>query len=268
MIRNWGLFLIVFILSSCLSQKDLVYVRNIDINEKYIAKDLNKSKELIIGTGDQLIIMVDGADRESIRPFNYQQDVPQFIMKSEQDPSLRLMQSEQGPSIRSYLVDSNGDITFPLVGKIRVNGLTKAQITSLIDEKLKPYLKNPTITVRLENFQISVLGEVNRPGKYSTQNDRITILEALSMAGDITIYGKKRNVLVTRELNGKIEFARLDLTNPEIFNSEYYFLKQNDVVYVEPNRMRPLNSPNSLGQLTIISIATTLVSSIVLFIKK
>jgi len=257
MIRNWGLFLIVFILSSCLSQKDLVYVRNIDINEKYIAKDLNKSKDLIIGTGDQLSITVDGVDRESIRPFNIQQDLSPYII-----------QSDQNSSIRSYLVDSNGDITFPVIGKVHVSGLSKAQITGLIDEKLKPYLKNPTITARLENFQISVLGEVNRPGKYSTQNDRITILEALSMAGDITIYGKKRNVLVTRELNGKIEFARLDLTNPEIFNSEYYFLKQNDVIYVEPNRMRPLNSPNSLGQLTIISIATTLVSSIVLFIKK
>lgn len=248
MIRNWGLLLIVFILSSCLSQKDLVYVRNIDINEKYIAKDLNKSKDLIIGTGDQLSITVDGVDRESIRPFNIQQDI--------------------SASIRSYLVDSNGDITFPVVGKIHVSGLTKAQISKVIDEKLAPFLKNPTITVQLENFQISVLGEVNRPGKYSSQNDRITILEALSMAGDITIYGKKRNVLVTRELNGKIEFARLDLTNPEIFNSEYYFLKQNDVIYVEPNRMRPLNSPNSIAQLTVVSIATTLVSSIVLFIKK
>ncbi len=247
MIRNWGLLLIVFVLSSCLSQKDLVYVRNIDINEKYIAKDLNKSKDLIIGTGDQLSITVDGVDRESIRPFNIQQDI--------------------SASIRSYLVDSNGDITFPVVGKIHVSGLTKAQISKALDEKLAPFLKNPTIIVQLENFQISVLGEVNRPGKYSTQNDRITILEALSMAGDITIYGKKRNVLVTRELNGKIEFARLDLTNPEIFNSEYYFLKQNDVIYVEPNRMRPLNSPNSVGQLTLIGIATTLVSSIVLFIK-
>lgn len=248
MIRNWGLLLIVFILSSCISQKDLVYVRNIDINEKYIAKDLNKSKDLIIGTGDQLSITVDGVDRESIRPFNIQQDI--------------------SASIRSYLVDSNGDITFPVVGKIRVSGLTKAQISKVIDEKLAPFLKNPTITVQLENFQISVLGEVSRPGKYASQNDRITIFEALSMAGDITIYGKKRNVLITRELNGKIEFTRLDLTNPEIFNSEYYFLKQNDVIYIEPNRMRPLNSPNSIGQLTVISIATTLVSSIVLFIKK
>ncbi len=247
MIKNWGLFLIVFVLSSCLSQKDLVYVRNIDVNEKYIAKDLNKSKDLIIDTGDQLSITVDGVDRESIRPFNIQQDV--------------------SASIRSYLVDSNGDITFPVVGKIRVRGLTKAQISKVIDEKLAPFLKNPTITVQLENFQISVLGEVNRPGKYASQNDRITIFEALSMAGDITLYGKKRNVLVTRELNGKIEFARLDLTSPDIFKSDYYFLKQNDVIYIEPNKMRPLNSPNSIGQLTLVGIATTLVSSIVLFIK-
>lgn len=256
MIRNWGLFLIVFILSSCLSQKDFVYVRNIDINEKYIAKDLNKSKDLIIGTGDQLSITVDGVDRESIRPFNIQQDLSPYII-----------QSDQNSSIRSYLVDSNGDITFPVVGKVRVSGLTKAEIAGLIDQKLKPYLKNPTITVRLENFQVSVLGEVARPGKYSSQNDRITIFEALSMAGDITLYGKKRNVLVTRELNGKIEFARLDLTNPDIFKSDYYFLKQNDVIYIEPNKMRPLNSPNSVGQLTLVGIATTLVSSIVLFIK-
>lgn len=248
MIKNWTFLLFALILSSCLSQKDLVYVKNIDINEKYIAKDLNKSKELIIGTGDMLSITVDGIDRESIRPFNIQHDL--------------------NPSIRSYLVDSKGDITFPVVGKIRVTGLTKAEITKVVDEKLAPFLKNPTITVQLENFQVSVLGEVNRPGKYSTQNDRITIFEALSLAGDITLYGKKRNVLVTRELNGKIEFARLDLTNPEIFKSEYYFLKQNDVIYVEPNSLKPLNSPNMQSQLTVVGIATTLVTSIVLFIKK
>jgi polysaccharide export outer membrane protein len=248
MIRNWIFFLIAFVLGSCISQKDMIYVKNIDINEKYIAKDLNKSKDLVIGTGDQLSITVDGVDRESIRPFNIQHDL--------------------NPSIRSYLVDSKGDITFPVVGKIRVNGLTKAEITKLVDEKLTPFLKNPTITVQLENFQVSVLGEVNRPGKYSTQNDRITIFEALSLAGDITLYGKKRNVLVTRELNGKIEFARLDLTSPEIFKSEYYFLKQNDVIYIEPNRLKPVYSPNVQSQLSIVGIATTLITSIVLIIKK
>lgn len=248
MIRNWGFFIFILLLGSCTSQKDLVYIKNIDISKVYNAKETNMNTELIIGIGDQLSITVDGIDRESIRPFNIQHDL--------------------NPSIRSYLVDSRGEITFPVVGKIKVSGLTKNEITNVINEKLSPFLKNPTITVQLENFQVSVLGEVNRPGKYSTQNDRITIFEALSLAGDITLYGKKRNILLTREVNGKIEFARLDLTSTDIFKSEYYFLKQNDIIYVEPNRMKPMNSPNIQTQLSVAGIATTLVTSIVLIIKK
>lgn len=245
MIRNFVFIVSALLLTACVSQKDLVYIKNIDTSEKIIKSD-SKHKELVFGTGDMLLITVDGLDRESVRPFN--------------------LQENQG-LLNTYLVDSKGNILFPIIGKIQVNGLTKEGLIQLLTEKLTPYLKNPTIMVQLENFQVSVLGEVHRPGKYSTKNDRITILEALSMAGDITTYGKKRNVLITREQNGQIEFARLDLTNPNIFTSKYYYLKQNDVIYVEPSSSKPLGTPSSIAQLSIASIAVSIVTSIILFVK-
>ncbi len=147
-----------------------------------------------------------------------------------------------GSSLRllGYSVSNDGNINFPQLGSIHVSGLTRWQLCDLIKSKLteKSLLKDPVVTVEFMNFKISVMGEVNSPGTYSIEGDKITILQALSLARDLTIYGKRDNITVIRELNGERHLFKIDLRSSELFNSPAYYLQQNDIVYVEPNNVR------------------------------
>jgi polysaccharide export outer membrane protein len=142
--------------------------------------------------------------------------------------------------IMGYSVDSDGDINFPIVGKVKVAGMTRWEVAETIKNELvsRNLLKDPVVTVEFLNFKISVLGEVNNPGAYTIQGDRINLLEALSLAGDLTIYGKRDNVSVIREQNGKRYVYKVDLRDANLFKSDAYYLQQNDVIYVEPNKVR------------------------------
>lgn len=164
-----------------------------------------------------------------------------------------------------YLVNEQGYIRFPILGDIKATGLTKMELqdqirTSLINKKL---LLDPIIEIRHLNFKVSVLGEVARPTLITVPNEKITLLEALSLAGDMTIYAKRKNILVIREDEGKRVLKRLDLTSEELFNSSYYYLKSNDIVYVEPNKAK-INSASKFYQL-LPSIIGTLTASIIIF---
>ena len=145
-----------------------------------------------------------------------------------------------------YLVDNNGYINFPVVGKLKVAGLTKTECQDLILEKIRPFMaesENPVVTVIMSSYSVSVLGEVNRPGSFQVGREKITILEALSQAGDLTIYGVRDKVKLIREdATGKKEIHTLDLTDANIVTSPYYYLQQNDIVYVEPNKVKAQNS--------------------------
>ena len=138
-----------------------------------------------------------------------------------------------------YLVDNEGYINFPVVGRLKVSGLTKSECENMILEKIRPYMaetENPVVTVRMSSYSVSVIGEVARPGSFQVAREKITILEALAQAGDLTIYGVRDKVKLIREdATGKKEIHTLDLTNANIVNSPYYYLQQNDIVYVEPN---------------------------------
>ena len=128
---------------------------------------------------------------------------------------------------------------------------------------LSAYIKNPTVNMRILNYKVTVQGEVNRPGTYPVQSERITLPEALSLAGDLTVYGKRSNILIIRETEGKVTTTRIDLTKPEFFNSQYYYLKQNDVVYVEPNKTKVNSSvigPNITVAISAISLLITIVA--------
>lgn len=142
--------------------------------------------------------------------------------------------------LMGYSVDSEGDIDFPILGKINVAGLNRWGVARKIKEKLQEsgQLKDPVVTVEFMNFKISVLGEINRPGSYTVSGDKINILQALSLAGDMTIYGRRDNIRVVREQNGKRVVYVVDIRNSDLFNSPAYYLQQNDEVYVEPNRVR------------------------------
>ncbi|HMH23170.1 MAG TPA: polysaccharide biosynthesis/export family protein [Puia sp.] len=142
------------------------------------------------------------------------------------------------PTVPGYLVDEEGNIQFQSVGILHVEGLTKAKLKELLDSKLKAYLNNPYYGIRFLNYRFTMLGEVTRPGIFNIPGERISLLDALGLAGDLTFFGRRDNVLVIRETNGKREFARLDLTKPEILASPYFYLQQSDVVVVEPTRKK------------------------------
>jgi len=170
------------------------------------------------------------------------------------------------PATGGFLVDKNGEIDLSIVGRIKVAGLTTFQARDLIKEKASQVYKEPNVQVRYANFKVTVLGEVGRPASYVVPNERVSVLDALGLAGDLTIFGKRENVLLIRDINGKKEFARLDLNSAEIFNSPFYYLKQNDVLYIEPNKGKAA-SLNQARTQTFAVIGTALSVLIVLFTR-
>ena len=248
----------VLLLSSCGSVKDVAYFQN----SNFI--NFDRSEYLYdahIMPKDVLTITVSTVNPEAAAPFN-------LIVR----PTLTNAQGNiatSGGSLQTYLVDNQGCIDFPVLGTVSVGGLTKSQCEQMIHDKIKPYLnasENPVVTVRMSNYKISVLGEVNRPGMFVVGNEKINILEALAQAGDLTIYGVRNRVKLIRENErGKKEIYTLNLNDADIISSPYYYLQQNDIVYVEPNKVKARNS--SVGQTTnlwfsgtsiLISLATLL----------
>ena len=167
-------------------------------------------------------------------------------------------------SVTGYLVNQNGEITFPVLGKIKVEGMTHAQLAKMIEERLvnEGHILDATVTIKLMNFKVCLLGDVAKPGMITATGERLTIFEALSMVGDLTIYGQRTNVTVIREENGVRTVGELDLTSKDVFNSPYYYLHQNDVVYVEPNKKRKRDAERDNITLTYITSAVSIVSTI------
>jgi len=139
-----------------------------------------------------------------------------------------------GTPVLGYLVEADGTIKLPYLDRVKVEGLTRLELENQLTEKFKAYTKNPVVNVRFLNYRVSVMGAVNKPGSFTIPNERITVMEALIMAGDLSITGKRENILVVRESNGTRNFGRINLLSKDIFNSPYYYLNTNDVVYVEP----------------------------------
>ncbi|HLX66932.1 MAG TPA: polysaccharide biosynthesis/export family protein [Puia sp.] len=170
------------------------------------------------------------------------------------------------PTTPGYLVDEDGDIQFqPPLGLLHVEGLTRDSLKILLDSKMKKYVKNPYYTIRFMNYRFTMLGEVSHPGIFSIPGEHISLLDAIGLAGDLTLYGRRDNILVIREYDGKREWARLDLTKPDILLSPYYYLQQNDVVYVEATRKKV--SANDQSTIRTVSIAATIISTIAIVIS-
>ena len=238
--------------TACTSTKKIIYLQDVvplkqqEIEQKY---------EVIIHGDDLLAIMVNSRDPELALPFNM--PMVSYQLGSNAGGQQRVL---------GYLVDTNGNIDFPILGEIHVEGLTRMQLTELIKNKLieGDLIKDPIVTVQFLNFKISVMGEVGRPGNFTISGDRITLLEALSMAGDLTIYGRRDRVGGgIRENNGKRTILFHDLRSADIFNSPCYYLQQNDIVYVEPNKAKSgqssINQNNSIGVwVSVISLLTTI----------
>ena len=249
---------ITLILASCSSYKQVPYLQNAAIVNTSEPQPLYDAK---IMPKDLLTITVNTTDPEAAAPFN--------LTVQSSINAARTTTLTQQPTLQQYLVNNEGNIDFPVLGTLHIGGLTKSEAEDLIREKLKPYLREtPIVTVRMTNYKISVLGEVSRPGTFTVSNEKVNVLEALAMAGDMTIWGMRNNVKLVREdATGKREIIMLDLNDADIVTSPYYYLQQNDILYVTPNKTKSKNS--DIGQSTslwfsatsiLVSIASLLVT--------
>ena len=236
----------LLLLTGCVSSKKLLYFQD---NEQIQLKDTLVNFEPALQPGDLITINVSANDPVSAQTFNlYEANIDNNI-----------------PRMLPYLVDSEGNINFPVLGKLQVGGRTNQQISNDITEALNTYLVAPIVNVRLTNFKITVMGEVQKPGTYAVPNERLTIVEALGLAGDLNIQAKRHNITLIREHEGKRAFFEVDLTNKALFNAPYYYLAQNDVIYVEPNKTKINSSVVGANTSVILSSLGILISFITLF---
>ena len=259
-IWNYMLMCVVVLCTSCASSKKVVYLQDVVPLKQQV---IEQKYEVYIHNDDLLAIMVNSKNPELALPFNM--PMVTYQLGSQSAPQQRVL---------GYLVDTNGDIDFPILGKLHVAGLTRLQLTDLIKQRLieEDLIKDPIVTVQFLNYKVAVMGEVNRPGSFNISGDRITLLEALSMAGDLTIYGRRDRVAVIREKDGKRTILMHDLRSSDIFNSPCYYLQQNDIVYVEPNKAKAgqseINQNKSVGVwLSAASILVSIASLIVTLTK-
>lgn len=223
----------IFLFASCQSYKKVPYLQDAEVVEQTVQqKNLYDAK---IMPKDLLTIVVSCTSPELAVPFN--------LTVATQNNVATTSTTTQ-PVLQQYLVDNDGKINFPVLGELKVGGLTKKEAEQMIVERLKPYItETPIVTVRMVNYKISVIGEVARPGTFTISNEKVNLLEALAMAGDMTVWGLRDNVRLIREsADGRQEIVTLDMNKAETILSPYYWLQQNDIVYVTPNKAKARNS--------------------------
>ncbi len=242
----------VLVLGSCGSTKNVAYFKNADSISYAASRGLYEAK---IMPKDELTITVVTTDPRASVPFN-------LAVSAKMGTGGSL--NTGSATLQGYLVDNDGNIQFPVVGKIHVAGLSKNECQDLVKEKIAPYLaekENPIVTVRMSSYRVTVTGEVGKPGVVYVPTEKMSVVEALAAAGDLTIYGKRENVMLIREdATGQKNIHRLNLNDANIINSPYYYLQQNDIIYVEPNKVKAQNS--SIGSSTniLLSVVGTLMS--------
>lgn len=246
-------FVVLLSLAGCTSYKNVPYMQNPDVVNSY--RDSLPLYDAKIMPKDLLSITVNTTDPEAAAPFN-------LTVQTPLNAALTNINTTTQPSLQQYLVNNEGQIDFPVIGRLTVGGLTKNQVEDLIRAKLMPYLKEtPIVTVRMANYKISVMGEVNRPGIFTVSNEKVNVLEALAMAGDMTVYGVRDNVKLVREdATGKREIITLNLNDASLILSPYYYLRQNDIIYVSPNKTKARNSDIGSSTTILVSITSVLVS--------
>ena len=223
------------LMSSCRSAKEVVYLQDSFDND---IQKITNYQNIKIKPGDMLSIYVSHKEPQLAALFNMGQ-------------TGNISESNQKNA--GYTVDFNGEIDFPVVGRMKVEGLTRGELSLLIKKRLEEegLLKDAVVTVTYQNFNVSVLGEVNNPGKFTVQSDRVSLLDAIALAGDLTIYGRRDSVMVIREAEGQRQILYNNLLSKDVLNSPSFYLQQNDMVYVKPNRIKAqqsgINQNNNVG---------------------
>ncbi len=237
--------LAVILLSSCVPQKKILYFQNLSKSDTVKTRFTNKRPENYkVQPGDNLYIRISSIDNTSYA-FDEKEGMTNYY-------------TEAGIYLNSYFVDGDGNIEFPLIGKLMIQNLEIDSIRNVIQKKVDEYVKNTSVIVKLANFRVTLLGEVKNPGKYLIYQDKITIFEAIGMAGDLTDFAKRNNVLLMREVNDGFKTYRLNLNDRNIVESDHYYLNPNDLIYVEPIRGKQFSFANFPYTLIFTTITTTL----------
>lgn len=236
-----------FLLTSCVSKKKIVYFQG---SQNF--SNSSSNYEPIIQNDDILSIYVSAQDSEAALPFNLGTTVQGNTLNT---------------TIQNYLVDNKGNIEFPVIGTTTVAGYSIEELKILLKEKLKKYIKDPVVNIRISNFKITILGEVSSPGVKISSGQRFTLLDAIGLAGDLTLYGQRENILIIRDFQGIKTFNRVDITKADFVNSPFYYLDQNDVIYVEPRKAKIDSTAIGGNVVTIISILSFLITTTLILIK-
>ena len=241
----FGLVALALLVSSCASTKDIAYFQNKMVNQP---EKIDKHAGIVIQPKDMLSIVVSSRNPELVAMFN----LPVVSYQAGGEVSLNTAQQR----LMGYVVDEEGFIDFPVLGKLNIVGKTRWEVAELVKNKLiqEGYLSDAVVTVEFLNFKISVLGEVSSPGTFSIDGDKVTVLQAISLAHDLTIFGRRDNVSVIREQDGKRTIYEINLTDVDLFKSPAYYLQQNDIVYVQPNDIKARQSTTDDKTLRIASI--------------
>ena len=255
-ITGFVLLLLLGTQTACVQHKELISFPQ----EAFLSQspeEILNSLTIRIQPEDLLYITVHSFDMEAARPFNMERPGGNGLQQNPNPATLELFEG--------YFVDNDGKIDFPVLGSIEVDSLTLEEAKHKLTEAIRPYLKDAVVNIRFLNFRVTVTGEVNLPSSYRVNGRRLTVLEAIGRAGDLTAYANRTNVLVIREQEGKRSYGRLDLTSTSVFESPYFYLQQNDVVYVEPIQAKTATVADPLTRVIsytsgVIAIATLIIT--------
>ncbi|WP_085537664.1 polysaccharide biosynthesis/export family protein [Massilibacteroides vaginae] len=245
--------LFLFAMSACSVPKDVAYFQGVDDLTEQQLEQMTQSYASTIVNDDLLTITVTAWDPTVTTPFN--PPVYSFAAQGEVNVGT-------ASQLHTYLVDKDGYINFPVLGKLHVAGLQKQELSKMMEEKISKYIKEPIVNIQIVNYKVTLMGEISRPGALTVRNDRLSILDAIGQSGDLTINANRKNIMVIRDNNGKKEYGRVDLTNPALFASPYFYLRQNDVVYVEPNDAKKKNANYSQAEQYKLTIFSTILSTV------
>ena len=251
------LFIVIIFFSSCTSYKTVPYFQDLQKDSIY-KEQITNYTPATIQSGDLLRIHVTSLNHDADVEFNYNLERPN---NANNMPDLNVFpgsSAAEPSSVIGYFVDHNGNIHLPLVDTLKLAGYSIDDAIIVVQNKLKDVLSKPVVTIQLENIKVSVLGDVTKPDTYFFQDEKITLNEALAYAGDLNVTGIRNNILLIREIGGKREYIPLDLTSKKIFNSPYYYLKNNDIIYVTPNRQKVSSSDVAIQRIAVIISALSL----------
>ena len=249
------LLLFSFVLLSCSTRKEVVYYQDIDSREFVSIESINTHPKIQIN--DILKISTSALNPESVIPYNFNTGEGSSVQTNQ----VELLK------LSGYLVNSEGEINFPQLGKIKVEGKTTQDIQDILEEKLSEFIKSPTVIVRIINYKFTVQGEVRQPGTFEIIEENMTLPQALGLAGDLTINGRRDNVLIYRQEGGSRKVKRIDLTQTDWMNTEYFFVKPNDLIYVEPNnpKVKSAGFVSNVG--TLLSVLSIILSAVVIIAR-